>query len=141
MKKNFVVGLGLSRTGTRSLGAALRLLGYRTIHFLGHRDDLWQPLWEDAMAARPVDLPAAFAAYDAITDIPGAVFHSLWLEQFRNVKFVLTWREPRAWLASMERHCGRLRATQGEGWEEAFGGRLHRFVYGAAAYDEAEDLR
>lgn len=101
-----VVGAGLGRTGTNSLKLALeRLLGGRCYHMVevtGRPQDV--PLWEEAVAGRPVDWNALFADFSATVDWPSASF---WREihgAFPESVVLLSTREsPQAWWGSVEK--------------------------------------
>jgi glycosyltransferase involved in cell wall biosynthesis len=90
-----VFGIGLGKTGTTSLCAALGLLGYRTIHLPTSMDSL--------------------QAYDAAADTSVAVaFRELdW--RYPNAKFVLTIRPVTDWVISWEKHDQKIQQMhQGE---------------------------
>ena len=78
-----IFGVGLQRTGTTSLASMMLQLGFRTCHFALH-DEIFDQA--DAVFDTPV-----YARYQEL-DIkyPGA-------------KFILTTRDPDAWLASFKR--------------------------------------
>jgi hypothetical protein len=100
-----VFGIGFYKTGTTSLCAALRVLGYRTVN----GDKLGEyPGADDGatllkqIQAGDLRLPT-FAMFDAFTDNP--YFH-LWREihaRYPRAKYILTVREERAWLDSCAR--------------------------------------
>lgn len=79
-----IFGIGLSRTGTLSLAVALRLLGYRTVHYPWSLEEIH--------------------AHDAATDIPVTRRFAFLQEAYPGAKFVLTTRDTESWLASCERH-------------------------------------
>ncbi len=90
-----VFGIGLSRTGTSSLTHALRILGYRAIHY---------PL------GILIETPTTFALnravaerYDALTDLPAALLYTELDASFPGSKFILTVRDTDTWFASMQR--------------------------------------
>lgn len=93
-----IFGIGLSRTGTKSLTAALARLGYKAGHYdvsvravrLGDRE--------------PVLDHDLIRDWDALTDIPIAAVYRTLDRDFPGAKFVLTVRDERSWLASCERH-------------------------------------
>jgi hypothetical protein len=72
-----VIGAGLPRTGTSSLGTALEhLLGGRTYHMSvipGHPFDLGQG-WDRALAGKAVDWDQLFDGYVAALDWPASMF-------------------------------------------------------------------
>jgi hypothetical protein len=78
-----VFGIGLSKTGTTSLSAALAILGYRSKHF---------PKDED------------FAHYDAFSDITVAMKFKTLDRFFPGSQFIYTVRDEPSWLASCARH-------------------------------------
>lgn len=90
---NKVLGVGWAKTGTKTLGACLRTLGYR------HRStrlDLARYLWSgetDAIldVARP---------FDSFEDWPWLLLFREFDARFPNSKFILTTRDDASWLAS-----------------------------------------
>lgn len=92
-----VFGIGLSKTGTSSLGEALNLLGVRTIHF---------PFDEDTylkLTNGRVDL-AILDVYQGVVDIPVAPFYKQLDAAYPGSRFVLTVRDAAPWLRSVELH-------------------------------------
>ena len=85
---NKVFGIGLSKTGTTSLNAALNLLGIPSIHlphFLNQIKD-----------------------FDGATDIPIAMAYQKLDQLYPGSKFILTIRHLRNWLRSCQLHQQRL---------------------------------
>ncbi|MFC1452265.1 sulfotransferase [Verrucomicrobiota bacterium] len=84
-------GIGLGRTGTKSLTEALEQLGFRTKHcprfFL---DD----------EARPCIDWADFDSHDALTDEGVALVYQEADRRYPGSKFILTMRDPEDWLRS-----------------------------------------
>ncbi|KAI4257310.1 MAG: hypothetical protein L6R42_005754, partial [Xanthoria sp. 1 TBL-2021] len=110
-----VLALGLSRTGTMSLQAALNKLGYKCYHMAevpnnkkkGH---FW--CWHEAMLSKfngtgpkytPADLAHLLEDYSAVTDIPCVLFSDELLTAFPHAKVILTNRDPDRWLQSIEK--------------------------------------
>lgn len=92
-----VFGLGLSRTGTRSLTAALHVLGIDTVHY---------PIDEDsfrALSSGKLDF-ALLDGFDGITDITAAPYYAQLDRRYPDAKFILTVRDEDAWLRSCENH-------------------------------------
>ncbi|WP_017732388.1 sulfotransferase family protein [Nafulsella turpanensis] len=88
-----IFGIGLSKTGTTSLGAALEILGYKTKdfpsikyipHFLLYIKD------------------KHLQHYDAFTDVPVIPFYKKLDKKFPGSKFIYTYREKEDWLRSCE---------------------------------------
>lgn len=92
-----VFGVGLSRTGTRSLTAALHVLGVDTIHY-PIDEDTFRALASGALDFRVLD------AFDGITDITVAPYYAELERRYPDAKFILTLRDEDAWLRSCETH-------------------------------------
>ncbi|MBX3271149.1 MAG: hypothetical protein KF729_12860 [Sandaracinaceae bacterium] len=92
-----VFGLGLSRTGTRSLTSALHTIGIDAIHY---------PVDEDTFRALETGtLDFRFmGAFDGITDITAAPYYAQLDRRYPDAKFILTVREEEAWLRSCHNH-------------------------------------
>ncbi len=81
-----VFGVGLPRTGTTSLAAAMLDLGFRTCH----------ACFEEAL----------FDIGDAFFDTPVYVDYPDLDQRYPGSKFILTWRDPEAWYTSFSRSLG-----------------------------------
>jgi len=93
-----ILGVGLSRTGTKSLARALQILGYRTLH-------------NDRERLNPIilgeDVTPDFRVYDdvdAVTDLPSAYFFRELLQAYPEAKAILTERDTNSWLRSYRSH-------------------------------------
>lgn len=93
-----VFGLGLSKTGTSSLGEALNILGIPTIHY-PFDDDTYTELSQGNYA-----LSILKNTYQGIVDIPAAPYYAQWDRQYPGSKFILTLRDPEVWVKSAEKH-------------------------------------
>lgn len=92
-----VFGLGLSRTGTRSLSSALHVLGIDVVHY---------PTDEASLQAM-VRGDGAFPLldhFDGLTDITTIPFLEELDRRYPGAKFVLTVREKAGWLKSCSNH-------------------------------------
>ena len=92
-----VFGLGLSRTGTRSLTSALQMLGFDTSHY---------PIDEDTyieLSNAQYDL-TLLRFYDGLTDITTVPFYAQFDKHYPGSKFILTVRDKEDWLGSCARH-------------------------------------
>lgn len=116
-----VFGIGLSRTGTKSLHTALRTLGYRSDHFSTH-------LLRFRGDTVTLDFDGV-AAYEALTDITAAFFFRELAARFPRAKFVLTLRDVDGWLRSCERHF----STDKQVPQTLL--RLRALLYGTTVYD------
>jgi len=85
--KDKVFGIGLSRTGTVSLTAALKRLGYRAKHY-----------------PHLLKVIETAEAYDAVTDSPVVPYMETLARLYPKARFVLTVRDEESWLASCEAH-------------------------------------
>lgn len=96
-----VFGVGIHRTGTRSLQAALGLLGVHVSHW-----DQTAPCLEDVhrrLAAGRVDFELLRFCHGAC-DVPFPPLFAALDAQYPDALFVLTTRPAEAWLASVRRH-------------------------------------
>ena len=92
-----VFGIGLSRTGTKSLTRALDVLGFNVIHYPIGRE-IFQEL------ARGNYGFSLLQGYDGITDITVAPFYAQLDRLYPGSKFILTVRDKASWLRSLEEH-------------------------------------
>lgn len=95
--KPMVFGLGLSRTGTRSLTAGLQMLGWDTSHY---------PIDEDTyteLAYGQYDL-TLLKYHDGLTDITTVPYYQQFDKQYPGSKFILTVRDREGWLRSCQNH-------------------------------------
>lgn len=105
-----VIGVGVGRTGTLSLKAALERLGlgpcFHGRHVLDHPDRL--PLWEAAAAGEPVDWHTVLAGYASTVDWPGAAFWRQLTDAFPHAKIILTVRDADGWYDSVSKTIFRM---------------------------------
>ena len=98
-----VIGAGLPRTGTMTMQAALKTLGYPCYHMKevprerGHLDAWYQFVTGQA----PMDWHTLFRNFEATVDTPGCLYYQELMEAFPDAKVVLTVREPDRWYASL----------------------------------------
>ena len=103
-----VFGIGLSRTGTRSLAEALTHLGYRTASFVEHKNtQLGTTTWFAGDFCTD-----ALPDYQAAVDLPIPTFYPQLDECCPGSKFILTVRETQSWLHSVQRHWARWNITE-----------------------------
>ena len=108
-----VFGIGLSKTGTTSLNAALEILGYKSIHY------------------PPLDqLFSLLSSNDAATDTPVACCFKELLQIYPDAQFIYTQRDQDAWLQSARSEfAGR---PVFEPWKR----EVRRRLYGSIEWDE-----
>ncbi|MDQ3033702.1 MAG: hypothetical protein M3Y87_14895 [Myxococcota bacterium] len=139
-----VFGLGLSRTGTRSLTAALHVLGFDTVHYPTDRDTL------DTLVRGDARFPL-LDHYDGLTDITVAPYFEDLDRLHPGARFILTVRDDEGWLQSCRNHWTGRSAYE-EGPREGVGIEEHRVhmeirrflraaVYASYEFDEARFLR
>jgi hypothetical protein len=115
--------IGLSKTGTTSLTAALKMLGYHAKHF---------PIRMIRYSDGRLSFDRSIAArYDALSDLPIARFYRELDEAFPGSRFILTTRQIDDWLDSCRRHVWPGQLIKADTWFN----RLHRDMYGAIDYD------
>jgi hypothetical protein len=117
---NKIFGIGLSRTGTTSLGLGLEMLGYKTIHF-------------------PIDLftkqqHSICDQYDALVDLPIPLYYKELDQKYPGSKFILTTRDEVGWLHSMKWLLGEAKIIWRHGPNHT---KLNAAMYGTDVYDEA----
>ena len=97
-----VIGAGLGRTGTKSLAAALDILGYKTYHFpLPQHSATWAAYASGTGSVQDAINTAVVDGYDATSDQPMADVFRAQMEMFPKAKVILTVRDsPEKWAAS-----------------------------------------
>jgi hypothetical protein len=89
-----VFGIGFHKTGTKSLAAALQILGYRVTGPDGVRDpDIRHTAYDMAFRLVP--------RFDAFQDNPWPILYRELDERYPGSKFVLTVRPTEAWIKSV----------------------------------------
>lgn len=101
MKKDVskIFGLGFQKTGTKSLGAALDILGYRVCGPVGAKD------LDIAKNVRPL-IHSLVPLYDAFQDNPWPLFYEDLDRRYPGSRFIFTVRSPDAWIDSIVAHFG-----------------------------------
>ena len=121
---NRVFGVGVGRTGTQSLAAALRILGFPTVHYPWGIEDI-----REHRAAVDIPVAVAFRQLDCL---------------FPKSRFILTTRKEPGWLESCKKHyaaewrekpVGELRAS------EQHIAMVELALYGAWQFDRARFLQ
>lgn len=110
MARTKVFCIGFQKSGTTSLEAALKILGYRVCGVIG-RD-----LSMAELRAKGLDLAITTAAkYDAVQDMPWPIFFRELDAAYPGSKFILTVRDPERWYRSIADHF-MPPGTEMEGW-------------------------
>lgn len=133
-------GIGLSRTGTTSLAAALNILGFRVQHFPADactQDELSR--WLRGRVG-PLFL-SALENYDGIVDTPASCSFDGLDKAYPDSRFILTVRDERSWLRSCEQYWARVLHPFFERDQSSEFNRYVRLVTGCAfnrlAFDAA----
>jgi hypothetical protein len=98
-----IIGAGFGRTGTRSLKAALDILGYGPCYHM--QTALLRPwhlkFWIRAAAGETVEYIHLFRKYKATVDWPACEFYKELMEVYPEAKVILNVRDPEEWHDSM----------------------------------------
>ncbi len=125
-----VFGLGLSKTGTTSLGEALNLLGIKTIHYPCDKQTYQE------LSSGNYNLTIS-KTYQGIVDTPVATYYAQLDKIFPGSKFILTVREIESWLQSAKKHrevLGRRKGISPD--RERFHDFIRAAVYGTLQFNE-----
>jgi hypothetical protein len=101
-----IIGVGLGRTGTLSLHAALERLGFAPCEHMTNcfahpeRFALWLEAARRKRAGEPIDWRPLFSGYRATVDWPGAYFWRELVAAHPEAKVILTVRDPERWYDS-----------------------------------------
>ncbi|TMR93448.1 sulfotransferase family protein [Nonomuraea basaltis] len=98
-----VIGAGFGRTGTRSLKAALELLGYGPCYHMS--SVIAEPYrvrqWLDVGEGRLRDWDEVFAGFQSALDWPAAAYWRELAAHYPDAKVILTARDPGRWYDSV----------------------------------------
>ncbi len=98
-----VINLGLGRTGTMSLKYALEQIGLTACYHFSdlHKHPEHIPLWRAISQGESVDWDSMFTGYQATVYWSLAYNYQSLLQQYPDIKVILTVREPEKWYQSM----------------------------------------
>ena len=116
-----IFGIGLARTGTKSLSEALNILGYHSNHYRVMCDALRFNAEGYSLDYRML------GAFEAYTDSPVALTYPLLDRHFNGSTFILTVREQESWLRSCE-----IKFKVPKNDKVA---RLHEILYNSACFN------
>lgn len=124
-----VFGIGLSRTGTKSLTVALNLLGIRA-RWYPHDERTFHEL---LLANYRLSI---LETYQAITDTPVVPFYPQLDATYPGSKFILTVRDQSSWLSSCARHWVNAAIPHGtDQLPRRFANYIDSAVYGCNAFN------
>jgi hypothetical protein len=126
-----IFGIGMQKTATNSLSAALKILGFDSAHWDSAH---WvKAIWTE-MSTRGVS-PVLERSY-AMSDIPFNILFKQLDIAYPGSKFILTVRDPNKWLASVENHWNPDKNTLRKNWDnDPFSHQAHKLVYGQKGFD------
>ena len=125
-----IFGIGLSKTGTTSLYAALDVLGYRAVTFR-HLKELGLQDWRLGDFSRDY-----LAGIEAATDLPIATYFRELDARYPGSKFILTERPTEPWLKSVERQFSANPEPK-----DSFNRDIRLAHYGVVTYNESRFAR
>lgn len=125
-----VFGIGMHKTGTTSLDAALQHLGFDSAHWRG---PWWaKRIWEEmAATGRSLTLEQHYA----LSDLPFTMLYAQLDKTYPGSKFILTLRDEERWIRSMRNHWSPVNPWRNTWDDDCFTHRAHLLLYGRKAFD------
>jgi hypothetical protein len=124
-----ILGVGLSRTATLSLHAALTTLGFKSRHFAAER------LADVLKGTSPNPNFRRYDDVDAVLDLPAAYFYDELRAAYPDLKCILTIRNEDDWWKSISTYFNDRRPIE-EGKPRPVVARIRNCVYGSAVATE-----
>ncbi|MBY0227422.1 MAG: hypothetical protein K2Q28_16600 [Hyphomicrobium sp.] len=126
MSSSKIFGVGLQKTGTKSLQIGLGLLGLRCKHGLRINRPPRSITIEPPLTNEKVFIECSkhIKGAEAFCDIPWAMLFREFDDRFPGSKFILTVRDSERWRKSLEKHLNT---------EKRAGSDIHTWIYGDAA--------
>jgi hypothetical protein len=128
-----IFGIGMHKTGTSSLHAALQILGFDSAHWKSVRwaKKLWMEMAEEG---RSLTLEKHYS----LSDLPIPMLFQKLDASYPGSKFILTIRNEESWLKSVKNHWSKWNQFKGT-WkkENAFPLQIHKELYGTTDFNEA----
>lgn len=111
-----VFGIGLSKTGTTSLGVALQQLGFRHKSYDAELLEKWH-------FSKVDEVLAGMEAYSSFEDFPYPLMYDVLMRRYgRSARYVLTVRKsPEIWLESLKAHALRAHPERSRYRKMAYG--------------------
>jgi hypothetical protein len=128
-----IFGIGMHKTGTTSLHAALELLGFDSAHW---QSGNWAwAIWEEM---KSLGRSPTLEKHYALSDLPISILYEQLDAAYPGSKFILTTRNEAAWLSSARNHWSHNRNPFRWEWDAyPFSHRIHQEVYGQKEFDAA----
>jgi hypothetical protein len=126
-----IFGIGMHKTATTSLHHALEILGYDSAHWISAH---WaKAIWREM---RELRRSPTLERHYALGDLPIPILYEQLDRAYPGSKFILTTREERGWLKTVERHWSRDFNPFRSSWDkDPFTHKIHREVYGRKNFD------
>jgi len=120
-----IFGIGMHKTGTTSLHAALSVLGFKSWH------------WDSAHSAKAIwremnstGRSSTLEKYYALTDLPIPILYRKLDAAYPGSKFILTTRNEKKWLESVRKHWDRAYNRFRDAWDtDPFTHQIHEVIY------------
>ena len=125
-----IFGIGMHKTATTSLHAALQILKYESVHW---PSAAWvQSVWDQMhFYGKSRTLETAYAA----TDLPIPLLYKQLDKTYPNSKFILTVRDDFNWLRSVSNHFSLHNSFRWEWDEHPINHEMHQALYGRLDFD------
>jgi hypothetical protein len=126
-----IFGIGMHKTATSSLDAALKILGYDSAHW---ETGAWaRHIWEEMIAA---GVSRTLEKRYALSDVPITILYEQLDAAYPGSKFILTLRDEVQWLQSVRNHWSYRKNRFRWEWNVyPFSNRIHRVIYGQTNFD------
>jgi hypothetical protein len=127
-----IFGIGMHKTATTSLSAALRLLGFDSAHWTSAH---WaKRVWRELSASGRSD---AIERHYAMSDLPFTFLFRELDRAYPGSKFILTTRDEGKWIDSVRRHWSAEFNPYRAHWDEdPFTHKAHKLLYGQKGFNE-----
>lgn len=125
-----IFGIGMHKTATTSLHAALQILGYESAHW---KSGAWaKHVWEEMHAA---GISRTLEKFYTASDLPIPIFFKELDRAYPGSKFILTVRDEIDWLRSVRAHFSIQNPFRWEWDVYPFTNTIHREIYGRTDFD------
>jgi hypothetical protein len=126
-----IFGIGMHKTATTSLHAALKLLGYDSAHWLNAH---WaKSIWSEVMSSGQSH---TLEQHYALCDLPITLLYRELDAAYPRAKFILTTRDEAKWIESVENHWSHDYNKYRHSWDtDPFTHRVHKLLYGQKHFD------
>ncbi len=125
-----IFGIGLHKTATSSLHAALQILGYESAHW---ESGAWaKSVWDEVRAG---GIAPTLEKFYAASDLPISILYKELDRAYPGSKFILTIRNEAEWLRSVRDHFSYKNPFRWEWDVYPFSNVIHQAIYGRKTFD------